>query len=79
MYETTIISDPDIHTLDDLQRYYPLPPGYVYQQAGEEFVVCRTSDGAVFRFLLEDLMMGFDVPAPGRPGNKRTIEVIRRS
>jgi hypothetical protein len=79
MYETTIISDPDIRTLDDLQRYYPLPPGYVYQQAGEEFVVCRTGDGAVFRFLLEDGMMGFDIPAPGRPGKKQTIEVIRRS
>jgi hypothetical protein len=72
------ISDPDIKSLDDLNRHYPLPEGYVYQQAEAGFVVVRSMDGASFGFLVEDEMLGFDVPAPGRPGNKVTIEVLKR-
>jgi len=72
------ISDPDIESLDDLNRYYPLPKGYVYQQTEDGFVVVRSEDEAKFGFLLEDGMLGFDIPAPGRPGNKRTIEVIKK-
>ncbi|MBU0493213.1 MAG: hypothetical protein KKA73_25370 [Chloroflexi bacterium] len=72
------ISDPDIESLDDLKRYYPLPKGYVYQQTEDGFVVVRSKDEAKFGFLLEDGMLGFDIPAPGKPGNKRTIEVIKK-
>ncbi len=73
------ISEPDIKSLDDLNRHYPLPAGYVYgQNEAGGLIVIRSSDGAQFGFLLEDGMLGFDVPTPGKPGNKVTVEVIRQ-
>jgi hypothetical protein len=76
--QDSFISDPDVRSLDDLQRQYPLPKGYVYQQTEDGFVVVRANDGAKFGFLLEEGMLSFDVPAPGRPGNKVTVEVFKR-
>lgn len=76
----TTVAAPDIETLDDLTRYYPLPEGCRYRQNDKgDFVVVRTSDGAAFGFLIEDRMMGFDVPTPAGPRPKKAIEVLKQA
>ncbi len=78
--DKSIISDPDIKGLDDLKRCYPLPEGYEYRQKdGGNFVVARTSDGAQFGFLIEEGMMGFDIPTPEGPRPKKTIEIVKQA
>lgn len=76
------IDDPDIKTFADLARYYPLPEGYAYAQTADGVpVVQRQADGETFYFLIEEGLMGFDVPRTrpdGTPG-KKTIEVFKRS
>jgi hypothetical protein len=52
--------------------------GYEYGETADGFIVLRISDGAKFGFLTEDGMLGFDVPASGRPGGKMTVEVIKK-
>ena len=67
-----------IKTLEDLRRYYPLPTEYDYEQTAEgEYVVKRLSDGAQFRILLEEELLGFDVPVQG-PKRKVTVEVFKQ-
>ena len=76
------IDDPDIKTFADLARHYPLPQGFVYAQTAEGVpVVKRQDDGETFYFLIEEELMGFDVPRPrpdGTPG-KKTIEVFKKA
>jgi len=76
------IDDPDIKTVADLNRYYPLPDGFAYAQTSDGVpVVERQADGQTFYFLIEEELMGFDVPhtrPDGRPG-KQTYEVFKRA
>ncbi|HNT74505.1 MAG TPA: hypothetical protein PKH77_05760 [Anaerolineae bacterium] len=73
------IDDPDIHSLDDLRRYYPLAPEYDYVQTDDgDYWVKRLSDGAQFALLVEEEMLGFDVPLQDPKRRKITIEVIKR-
>ena len=78
----SIITEPDLKSLDDLNRCYPLPGGYRYQErkAGD-FVVVRTSDGTEFAFLAEEGILAWDVPRQRKDGSwgKKTIEVLRPS
>lgn len=75
------IDDPDVKTFADLARYYPLPDGFAYAQTAEGVpVVERQADGETFYFLIEEELMGFDVPRTrpdGTPG-KKTFEVFKR-
>ncbi len=76
-----IVTDADIKTIDDLEHYYPLPPGFEYRvtAAGVPQVV-RSRDGHVYnRFVIEADMMTFDEPytrSDGRIGYQ-TTEVIK--
>ncbi|MBN1936143.1 MAG: hypothetical protein JW934_15855 [Anaerolineae bacterium] len=76
----SIVTDADIKSLDDLQRYYPLPHGFEYQITAEGVPQVIRSDGYVYdRFVIEADMMTFDEPYPmanGRTGYK-TTEVIK--
>jgi hypothetical protein len=76
------IDDPDIKTFADLTRHYPLPDGFAYAQTAEGVpVVQRLADGETFYFLIEEELMGFDVPQTrpdGTPG-KKTIEAFKRA
>ena len=80
-YQQDSIDDPDIKTFADLNRYYPLPDGFVYGQTAEGVpVVERQTDGETFYFLIEEELMGFDLPLTrpdGTPG-KKTIEIIKK-
>ena len=63
----SIISDPDLKTLADFERYYPLPQGHEYRQRGpRDVVVVRQSDGAEFVFLVEEGILAWDVPRQRR-------------
>lgn len=76
-----IISDPDVKTVDDLKRLYPLPAGFTYRQDGQGVpYVYRTGDGTQFKFLIEAGLLTFDeayTREDGRTGYK-TTEVFRR-
>jgi hypothetical protein len=76
------IDDPDVKTFADLDRHYPLPDGFAYAQTAEGVpVVQRLADGETFYFLIEEGLMGFDVPQTrpdGSPG-KKTFEVFRQA
>ncbi|MBN1889329.1 MAG: hypothetical protein JW850_15145 [Thermoflexales bacterium] len=73
------IDDADIKTVEDLRRYYPLPKEYDYEQTAEgEYMVKRLSDGAQFPILLEEEMLGFDVPVQDPKRKKVTVEVIKK-
>ncbi len=76
------IDDPDVKTFADLARCYPLPDGFAYAQTAEGVpVVKRLMDNETFYFLIEEGLMGFDVPRTrpdGTPG-KQTIEVFKRA
>ena len=73
------IDDADIRTVEDLRRYYPLPAEYDYEQTTDgELVVKRLSDGARFPFLLEEELLGFDVPVQDPKRRKVTIEVFKQ-
>lgn len=76
------ISDPDIRAFADLQRYYPLPSGFEYQQTAAGVpVVVRLSDSESFYFLIEEELMGFDEPYTKPDGQTayRTTEVFKRA
>jgi hypothetical protein len=73
------IDDPDIHTLEDLRRYYPLSEEYDYvETAGGEYRVKRLSDGAEFAILIEEELMGFDVPVQDPKRRKVTVEIFKK-
>jgi hypothetical protein len=75
----SLIDDPNIRTVDDLRRHYPLPGEYDYAETTEAgLVVQRLSDGAQFAFLLEEELLSFDVPVQDPKRRKRTIEVDRQ-
>ena len=77
----SIINDPDLRTLADYDRYYPLPDGYEYRERGpRDVVVVRQSDGAEFVFLVEEGILGFDIPRQKQDGTwgKRTTEVLKQ-
>lgn len=74
----SIISDDDIHSLDDLNRHYPLPKEYAYAEAEEQFVVKRLSDGAEFSILCEAELLTFDVPVQDPKRKKVTVEVFKK-
>jgi len=77
-----IVDDPDVKTFADLERHYPLPAGFEYQEttAGvPEIVLVGHKDR--YKFLIEADMLTFDKPytrKDGRTGYK-TTEVIKRS
>lgn len=75
------VDDPDIKTIDDLTKWYPLPSGFVYKVSadGSPYIE-RHSDEKRFTFLIEAGMLTFDEPQK-RPDGKliyKTIEVIKR-
>lgn len=73
------IDDPDIQTLEDLRRYYPLSDEYDYVQAADgDYRVKRLSDGAEFPMLIEEELMGFDVPVQDPKRRKVTIEIFKK-
>jgi hypothetical protein len=58
-----------------LRRYYPLPREYDYAETDEGgFVVRQWSDGAQSSLLVEEELLGFDVPAEDP---KRRADVFR--
>lgn len=66
----SIINDPDLKTLADFNRYYPLPDGYQYRERGpRDVIVVRQSDGAEFFFLVEEGILGFDIPRQKADGS----------
>jgi hypothetical protein len=78
----SIIDEPELRTVADLNRHYPLPPGFEYHQGGTkpiDIVVVRQSDGERFLFLVEEGLLSFDVPQQKEDGTwgKRTTEVFR--
>jgi hypothetical protein len=77
----SIINDPDLGTIADFNRYYPLPEGYEYRERGQrDVVVVRKSDGAEFVFLVEEGILGFDIPRQRQDGSwgKKTTEVLKQ-
>ncbi len=75
----SLIDDPNIRTVDDLRRQYPLPGEYDYAETAEAgLVVQRLSDGAQFPFLLEEELLSFDVPVEDPKRRKITVEVDRQ-
>lgn len=73
------IDDADVHSLEDLRRYYPLSEEYDYEQTAQgEFVVKRLTDGAQFAILLEEELLGFDVPIQDPKRKKVTVEVFKQ-
>lgn len=78
----SIINEPDLKTLDDLNRYYPLPSGFKYRERKKgDLVVVRESDGTEFVFLAEEGILAWDVPRQRNDGSwgKKTTEVLRQS
>ena len=78
----SIIDEPELQALADFDRHYPLPAGFEYRQRGRQptdTVVVRLSDGQEFVFLVEEGILGFDVPRQKEDGSwgKRTTEVLR--
>jgi len=74
----SIISDADIKTLGDLNRYYPLPKEYAYAGEAGQFVVKRLSDDAQFPILCEEELLTFDVPVQDPKRKKVTVEVFKK-
>ena len=79
----SIINEADLHSLADFNQHYPLPAGFAYRQRGQDpadIVVVRQSDGQEFIFLVEEGILGFDIPRQKEDGTwgKRTTEVLRR-
>jgi hypothetical protein len=76
------ITDPDVLSFADLDRYFPLPTGFEYQRTDEGYpVVGRLADGAQLEFLIEEGMLSFDEPYTrenARTGY-RTTEVFKRA
>ncbi len=76
------VDDPDVRTVEDLQRYYPLPEGFVYRVRPDGVpYVERLSDGYRFTFLIEAGMLTMDEPYTKPDGSTayHTIEVIKRA
>jgi hypothetical protein len=74
------IYDDDLNALADFDRYYPLPVGYEYRERRPgDVVVVRQQDGAEFVFLVEEGLLGFDIPYQREDGSwsKRTTEVFK--
>jgi len=77
----SISDEPELQSVADYARRYPLPAGYEYLQtpASElDLVVGRQADGEVFPFLLEETLLTFDVPEQKADGSwgKKTVEVF---
>ena len=77
-----IISDSDIKTFADLERYYPLPAGFEYQKTKDGVpVVALAGHDDRYSFLIEEGLLTFDQPytkEDGKTGYK-TTEVFKRS
>jgi hypothetical protein len=75
------IDDPDVKTIADLARYYPLPQGYEYRvRANGSPYIRRSSDGMECKIMIEEGLLTFDEPF-ARPDGKtgyKTIEVFKR-
>jgi len=77
----SIVNDPDLKTLADFERYYPLPEGYEYRERRPgDVIVVRRADSAEFVFLVEEGILGFDIPHQKQDGSwgKRTTEVLKQ-
>jgi hypothetical protein len=77
----SIVNDPDLRTRADFEHYYPLPEGYEYRERGPgDVVVVRKADGAEFVFLVEEGLLGFDIPFQRKDGSwgKKTTEVFKQ-
>jgi len=75
------IDDPDIKTIPDLSRYYPLPAGYEYRvRANGSPYIRRASDGLECQILIEEGLLTFNEPFT-RPDGKtahKTIEIFKK-
>jgi len=75
------VDDPDIKTLDDLTKWYPLPSGFDYKVSadGSPYIE-RHSDQKRFTFLIEAGMLTFDEPRKRSDGKVvyKTTEVFKR-
>jgi hypothetical protein len=75
------IDDPDVKTIADLARYYPLPRGYAYRvRANGSPYIRRSSDGMECKIMIEEGLLTFDEPFT-RPDGKtgyKTIEVFKK-
>ena len=77
----SIINDRDLRSLADFERYYPLPDEFEYLERGPgDVVVVRQSDEAEFVFLVEEGLLGFDIPRQKEDGSwgKRTTEIFKQ-
>jgi hypothetical protein len=76
------LNEPDVATLTDLERYYPLPADFEYRErAGGDFAVVRRSDGREFVFLVEEGILAWDEEYSRSDGSLgyKTTEVFRQS
>jgi hypothetical protein len=75
------IDDPDVKTIADLARHYPLPKGYEYRvRANGSPYIRRSSDGMECKIIIEEGLLTFDEPFT-RPDGKtgyKTIEVFKQ-
>jgi hypothetical protein len=75
------IDEPDVKTIADLTRHYPLPSGYEYRvRANGSPYIRRSSDGMECKIMVEEGLLTFDEPFT-RPDGKtgyKTIEVFKR-
>jgi hypothetical protein len=75
------IDDPDVKTMADLARHYPLPAGYEYRvQTDGSPYIRRLSDEMKCKIMVEEGLLTFDEPFT-RPDGKtgyKTIEVFKR-
>jgi hypothetical protein len=71
--ESTTILNPQVETVDDLARLFPLPDDYRYELAewGQP-IVRRVSDGAAFSFLAGERMLRFN--SARRDGEKMVYD-----
>ncbi|MBL8923381.1 MAG: hypothetical protein JNJ54_31300 [Myxococcaceae bacterium] len=72
--EPSVLDDPDVKSLTDLARLYPLPSGFEYQERDGQARVVRLADGGVFSILLEGEILRF---WDTRGARSRTTEVER--
>ena len=78
----SMIDDPELRTVADFARHYPLPAGFEYRQRGQEpadTVVVRQSDDQEFIFLVEEGILSFDVPRQKEDGTwgSHTTDILK--
>ena len=75
------IDDPDVKSIADLSKWFPLPSGFSYGVAGDGSpFIERHSDKRQFTFLIEASLLTFDEPQQSASGKTiyKTTEVFKR-